>query len=208
MSLPFFVLNAFTTEPFRGNPAGVVFVDDLQDGVFLQKVAANINQPVTAFLHRDTAAETTAGTAVFDIRWFTSVAEIPLCGHATIAASGHLFFTADFIASSIDTIRYRSTEGVVIVARKAGEWIEMSLPAIHLHELPENRKQILQDITSRALGKEVTVKFAGIGAGSFAHRLLLEIDIADDLAGCKLKPEVFVGSQSDSAQSYTDKLLC
>jgi PhzF family phenazine biosynthesis protein len=195
MSLPFFVLNAFTTGPFQGNPAAVVLVDDLQDEVFLQNIAANVNQPVTAFLRRDTTNETPTGTATFDVRWFTSVAEVPLCGHATIAASGHLFFTDEFMASSIHTIRYRSREGLFIDARKVGKWIELSLISVPLQEVSEDRKRVLQDITSRALRKQVTVKYAGVGPGSFARRVLIEIDAKDDLAGCNPNPMVFVSIQ-------------
>ena len=79
-------VDAFTTVPFRGNPACIVEpFDRWPDSAWMQKLAAENNQSETAYLKR------TAAPDRFAIRWFTPTAEAPLCGHATLAAAHVLF---------------------------------------------------------------------------------------------------------------------
>jgi trans-2,3-dihydro-3-hydroxyanthranilate isomerase len=74
-------VDAFTSHPFSGNPAGVVLdARGLSDSV-MQKIAAEMNLSETAFL-----LPPTTKNADIQIRWFTPAAEVPLCGHATIAS--------------------------------------------------------------------------------------------------------------------------
>lgn len=80
----FFIVNAFTKEPFGGNSAGVVFYDELST-LIMQKIAEELRFSETAFiksLSKDT----------FNIRFFTPNSEIELCGHATIASFSALKF--------------------------------------------------------------------------------------------------------------------
>lgn len=76
-----FIVDAFTDKPFGGNPAGIVL---LESDVFpkeelMLQIAAELRYSETAFIHRHSAQE-------FTIRYFTSKAEVELCGHATIAS--------------------------------------------------------------------------------------------------------------------------
>lgn len=79
--IPIKQIDAFTKIPFQGNPAGVVndasFLNDTQ----MQLIAKEMNLSETAFVlpPRESSAD-------IKIRWFTPVCEVPLCGHATIAA--------------------------------------------------------------------------------------------------------------------------
>lgn len=69
---------AFTTDPAGGNPAGVVVADALPPDEKMQQVAAEVGYSETAFLApRDDGS--------YDIRYFSPAAEVPFCGHATIA---------------------------------------------------------------------------------------------------------------------------
>lgn len=79
MKLRFFIVDAFTDEPFFGNPAGVVLVDQstLSDEL-MQRIASELRYSETAFVRR-------TGVRDFEVRYFTPVAEVELCGHATIA---------------------------------------------------------------------------------------------------------------------------
>lgn len=78
MRAPIFQLDAFAARPFAGNPAAVVVLDAFPDAGLMQAVAAENNLAETAFLvPRD---------ATYALRWFTPVVEVPLCGHATLAA--------------------------------------------------------------------------------------------------------------------------
>jgi len=74
-----FVVDAFASEPFTGNPAGVVLLDEPADAAWMQKVAMEMNHAETAFV-----APQEKG---FGLRWFTPTIEVNLCGHATLAAA-------------------------------------------------------------------------------------------------------------------------
>src|SRR6478735_10835241 len=84
MSLPIFVVDSFTSEAFRGNPAAVVLGHG--DESWMQRVAAEMRHSETAFV-RDRA------DGGFDLRWFTPEVEVDLCGHATLATAQVLFET-------------------------------------------------------------------------------------------------------------------
>ena len=79
--MKFFIIDAFTDQPFGGNPAGVVLLDSdtfPKEELMLQ-IAAELRYSETAFIRRHSAQE-------FTIRYFTPKAEVDLCGHATIAS--------------------------------------------------------------------------------------------------------------------------
>lgn len=83
--MKYFIVDAFTTQPFGGNPAGVVLLDDVfPSEKFMQQVAAEFRYSETAFVLRDSETE-------FTVRYFTPAAEVDLCGHATIATFGTLY---------------------------------------------------------------------------------------------------------------------
>ncbi|MDX6213205.1 MAG: hypothetical protein QOF82_2292 [Frankiales bacterium] len=100
--------SAFTTDPAGGNPAGVVLDAAGLDAAEMQSIAAEVGYSETAFL-------VPAGVGVFDVRYFAPTAEVPFCGHATIASAVAL---ADRGGPSELTFRTRSgdvavTTGVV-----------------------------------------------------------------------------------------------
>ncbi len=85
MGIPLYHVDAFTREPFKGNPAVVCVVDrDMEDWNF-QTIATEMN-PIseTAFLANLKENE-------YSLRWFTPKEEIRLCGHATLATAHVLF---------------------------------------------------------------------------------------------------------------------
>ncbi|KAI0697526.1 hypothetical protein BC835DRAFT_751099 [Cytidiella melzeri] len=197
-SLPISIVNAFTTDAFSGNPAAVVFVDkqQIQDTGLLRAVAKNLNQPITAFLHRLQDGSSDPGVVAFDIRWFTVVRERPLGGHGMIASSSLLFSQPEgsAAADAVKRIVYNTRSGIVLTARKTVDgWTELTMPVATLEPLVEDDKlKAVVEVVRRALGREVRVKYAGVGVGVFADRLFVEIDVDDDLAGCIPKPELFV----------------
>lgn len=82
LTLPFFQVDAFTAERFRGNPAAILATPDPLTDAQMLAIAAENNLSETAFIRRR------PGTAVeYDIRWFTPVMEMDLCGHATLASA-------------------------------------------------------------------------------------------------------------------------
>jgi len=91
MNAPFFVVDAFTDRPFRGNPAAVVVLDGpYPTDEVMQSVATEFRHSETAFLSPD-------GPGVWQLRWFTPTVEIDLCGHASLAATHVLGGTPVFL---------------------------------------------------------------------------------------------------------------
>lgn len=74
-------IDAFTTTPFQGNPAGVVNDASKLDSRQMQSIAREMNLSETAFV-----LPPTVEGADLRLRWFTPLIEVPLCGHATIAS--------------------------------------------------------------------------------------------------------------------------
>jgi PhzF family phenazine biosynthesis protein len=77
--LRYFVVDAFTSRPFAGNPAAVVPLSAWREHAWLQNVAMEMNLSETAFLVPNSLG--------FDLRWFTPKVEVDLCGHATLASA-------------------------------------------------------------------------------------------------------------------------
>jgi predicted PhzF superfamily epimerase YddE/YHI9 len=75
----------FTDEAHHGNPAGCVLLEDWPDSHLLQSVASEANQVVTAFI-----VPVASASFQYQIRWFSQVQEINLCGHGTLAAAALL----------------------------------------------------------------------------------------------------------------------
>lgn len=78
--LPFLLVDAFTSQPLRGNPCAVVLDADALPPALRQRLAREFNQSETAFVDR-----AAPGSAEFTVRFFTPAEEIPLAGHPTIA---------------------------------------------------------------------------------------------------------------------------
>ena len=72
-------VDAFTTTPFTGNSAAVVPDAADLDPVVMQRIAREMNVSETAFVLPSQQAD-------FRLRWWTPTVEVPLCGHATVAA--------------------------------------------------------------------------------------------------------------------------
>ncbi|TKY52605.1 catalytic protein [Spatholobus suberectus] len=100
------LVDAFTESVFKGNPAAVCFLEEERDKKWLQGVAAEFNISVTCYLTRITESHHNLnsfhGTSNprFHLRWFTPVAEINLCGHATLAAA-HTLFSSGLVDTDV-----------------------------------------------------------------------------------------------------------
>jgi PhzF family phenazine biosynthesis protein len=127
-------VDAFTTEPFRGNPAGVCILENEMPDEWMQNVAAEMNLSETSFILPDKEA--------FRIRFFTPAAEIPLCGHATLS-SAHIMYEIGIIGREKE-IKFLSKAGELNI-RSAGSWITMNFPAYNLDpmEIPDSLENII-----------------------------------------------------------------
>lgn len=118
--VPVHLVDAFAAGPFTGNPAGVVVLPGPADAAWMQRVALEMNQAETAFLHpRDQG---------WELRWFTPVAEVDLCGHATLAAA-HVLWQHEGVAEAI--LRFETRSGTLTATCQDDRRIVLDFPAIH-----------------------------------------------------------------------------
>jgi PhzF family phenazine biosynthesis protein len=117
-------VDAFTDLPFRGNPAGVMIVNEETPAGWMQSMALEMNLSETAFLvPREDS---------FDIRYFTPTIEVPLCGHATLA-SAHVLFS-EGIADPDKSVLLNAKGGKLVI-RKEKDWIAMNFPVYTLNQI-------------------------------------------------------------------------
>ncbi|HYE83284.1 MAG TPA: PhzF family phenazine biosynthesis protein [Clostridia bacterium] len=95
MKIPVYQVDAFTSKAYKGNPAAVCLVDGKLENAVMQDIAEEMNLSETTFVQQ-LEENDTAGTAQYYIRWFTPKTEVPLCGHATLAAAKIIFDCLDF----------------------------------------------------------------------------------------------------------------
>ena len=116
-----YLIDAFASRPFRGNPACVVEpLDAWPDAAFMQALAMENNQAETAFLVK------TSDPARFGLRWFTPAMEAPLCGHATLASAHALFNEMDHKA---ERLTFDTLSGELTARRSEGGKLELDFPA-------------------------------------------------------------------------------
>lgn len=142
-------INAFTENPFGGNPAAVCYLPYEKESAWMQLVARQFNLSETAFLVKRWASSKkvslegekalleldangkslkavkrnlapTGPKNEFDLRWFTPQVEVDLCGHATLAAA-HILFTSGIVEDDIVIFHTRSG---VLKAKKIGGYDE------------------------------------------------------------------------------------
>ncbi|WP_407554414.1 PhzF family phenazine biosynthesis protein [Streptomyces sp. Pv4-95] len=120
------IVDAFSERPFAGNPAGVVLLDSgaFPDDTWLQQVAAEVNLAETAFAH----PLPEGGDADWALRWLTPVAEVDMCGHATLATAHVLHSTG----TATGTVRFRTRSGVLTTTVGDGGAITMDFPTAPL----------------------------------------------------------------------------
>lgn len=118
LTIPYYHIDAFTNELFRGNPAGVCLLADWLPARLMQNIAAEHNLAETAFVVQ-------RGTHV-DLRWFTPTVEVDLCGHATIAPAHVLF---EHLAYAGERIPFHTRSGVLTVTRADG-YLTLDFPSL------------------------------------------------------------------------------
>ncbi len=107
MEIPFWQVDAFASQVFAGNPAGVCLLEAWLGENLLQSIAAENGLPETAFL--------VPAECGYEIRWFTPTREVDLCGHATLAAS-HVVMT-DLDPRTVE-VEFASKSGRLRVSRR------------------------------------------------------------------------------------------
>ena len=119
MTQALYIVNAFTTRTFGGNPAAVMPLDHWLPDTTLQALAAQHNLSETAFFVRHDEGH-------YELRWFTPGAEVELCGHATLA-SAHVLRTQ--LAFRGESVRFSTRYSGDLVARYLNSGIELDFPS-------------------------------------------------------------------------------
>lgn len=110
-------VDAFSDQPFRGNPAAVVLLTEALSDEKMQSIANENNLSETAFVR--------AHDSYYDLRWFTPTVEVDLCGHATLAAAHVLYHHQGITA---DALVFKTRSGELTVSRSANGYC-MDFPA-------------------------------------------------------------------------------
>ncbi|MBO0458240.1 PhzF family phenazine biosynthesis protein [Enterococcus hulanensis] len=118
-----YVVDAFTKEIFKGNPAAVCVLDEWLPDNLLQDITKENNLSETAFTLKNKES--------YQLRWFTPGGEIDLCGHATLATA---FVLANFYEPEKETFVFETISGQLIVNKKETMY-EMDFPAYQLEKV-------------------------------------------------------------------------
>ncbi len=172
--VPIYRVNAFTDQPFGGNPAAVCVLSEddparFEDG-WMQRVAAEMNLSETAFLHPQNGG--------YRLRWFTPMAEVDLCGHATLAAAHALWESGAVDADRGMTFHTRS--GALGARRGSGMvWLDFPAEAVRQCPIPpglgswlgaepiwvgKNRMDLLVEVPSSALVRSLQPDMSALAA--------------------------------------------
>ena len=116
-------VDAFASNIFEGNPAAVIPLEKWLPDNTMQKIALENNLSETAFF--------VANNEGFHIRWFTPVAEVDLCGHATLATAHVLFYHLKYNKKEI---KFESGSGILKV-KLENDLMYLNFPASNLNEL-------------------------------------------------------------------------
>lgn len=117
MKLPLYWVDAFTTQVFAGNPAGVIPLAAWPADALMQRIAFENGLSETAFF-------VATGPGRYHLRWFTPAVEVELCGHATLAAAFVIFNHLGFAGAEIT---FDSRSGPLRVTRR-GDRLELDFP--------------------------------------------------------------------------------
>lgn len=119
-----FIVNAFSKNLAEGNPAGVVLCNEYYPDTILQKIAIDIGKSETAFIIKQ-------DEGTYSIKWFSPKKEMPICGHATLAAAAVVFEM-----EHIRRISFKSACDLLVVDKEIDGSISMDFPLDNYCKIP------------------------------------------------------------------------
>ena len=125
MNHKLYQVDAFSSEPFRGNPAAVCLLCREEPDAWMQALATEMNLSETAFLLKNCDD--------WDLRWFTPTTEVDLCGHATLASAKVLFETQPELREH--SIRFHTRSGELVARWQDGR-VELDFPLMRYQPIP------------------------------------------------------------------------
>lgn len=122
-------VDAFTSQKFSGNPAGVCLVDEFPNKETMQNIASEMNLSETAFVKY-------ISDNIYQILFFTPTQEISLCGHATLS-SAHILFSADRVPSDVE-IQFQASKDTLHVSKTNWEYT-MDFPVWDFSDITQDK---------------------------------------------------------------------
>ena len=127
MNHKLYQVDAFSSEPFRGNPAAVCLLCWEEPDAWMQALATEMNLSETAFLFKNCDD--------WDLRWFTPTTEVDLCGHATLASARVLFEIQPELRGA--PIRFQTRSGELTARWQDGR-VELDFPVMRYQPISIN----------------------------------------------------------------------
>jgi predicted PhzF superfamily epimerase YddE/YHI9 len=162
-------VDAFTDRAFAGNPAAVCLLDKTREAEWMQDVAREMNLSETAFVSRRDDGD-------WDLRWFTPMVEVDLCGHATLA-SAHVLWEDKHTDEDFITFHTRSGK---LGASRDDPWIDLDFPS-----RPAFPTDVSREVIDVIGGDPVMTARGNVGGGMSGY--LLEYGTEDEVRG--LRPD-------------------
>ncbi|KAG7462942.1 hypothetical protein MATL_G00190110 [Megalops atlanticus] len=190
MELSIFTVDAFTDQPFKGNPAAVCLLPNALRDELYQKIAAEMNLSETAFIMRLNPTDDFTSGSRFGLRWFTPTNEVPLCGHATLASAAVLFYKKKNINP---TLVFETLSGELNV-RLCGQSIVMDFP---LHKPVVLDPAEVKDLIKATVGD---LSIQDVCYCTVTKKLLVRLsDSCDRSALTSLKPDAAQQLKTESS---------
>lgn len=177
-TLETYIVDSFTDKAFCGNPAAVCLLKKPISDSLMLNIAKELGLSETAFVLQQT------GENEFSIRYFSPKMEIPLCGHATLAASKVLF---EILKNTLQ-LQFITASNTALMAKKSGDDIVMEFPSYSTKAYNTSNELLL------ALGID---KVENCRHNTENNILLLEIESSTLLRA--LKPDFNKLLQSDNS---------
>lgn len=168
-SIPLFQVDAFTNQPYAGNPAAVCILRQPENVAWMQAVASEMNLSETAFIVPEKDVHS------FNLRWFTPITEVDMCGHATLA-SAHILWETGMLPAEQPVSFY--TKSGLLVCRNNGNWPEPKWIEMDFPSTPEKPIPIPEGL-QLALG--ISPKYVGMSQFDY----LVEVDSEETVRNLK-----------------------
>jgi len=144
-----YIVDSFTNEMFKGNPAGVCIVTTAISEEKMQAIATELNLSETAFVQQQSINS-------YSIRYFSPIMEIPLCGHATLASAKVLFEN-----SNLNKIHFTTIQNLELITKKVEQKITMVFPVYETEKATAPPKMLkalgISEINNAAYNKETNI---------------------------------------------------
>jgi PhzF family phenazine biosynthesis protein len=140
-------VDAFTINPFQGNPAGVYLSPKPKSDTWMRYMSREMNLSETAFL-----VPMEDEDEGYSLRWFTPAVEVDLCGHATLA-SAHILWEQGFLHPEVEA-RFQTRSGLLTARLLEDDWISLDFPAKNVEpaEIPAGLLEGLHVSSPRFVG--------------------------------------------------------